>query len=71
MSLEDTLWYAFVHFYHLDKSNAAFHTSEVRYSPITFRLAEHVWSHSQNLHHSEQLRSVILDSGAYEEDTGR
>ena len=32
--------YAFLHFFHLEKSNAAFHCSDVRFSPLTFRLQE-------------------------------
>ena len=71
LSLADTLWHAFSHFYHLDKSNAAFHTSAVRFSPITFRLAEHLWVEHPNYHVNEDLRTVILDSGQYDEDMGR
>jgi hypothetical protein len=70
LSLENTLWQSFAHFYHLDKSNAAFHCSAVRFSPITFRLAEHLWSF-QNYHSNAALREVIFDLGEYVEDAGR
>lgn len=71
MSLEETLWFSFVQNYHLDKGNAAVHCNVVRFSPITFRLAEHLWQQFPNLHLTIPLREVILDSGQYEEDRGR
>ena len=36
----EIVWQAFRHFVHLDESNAAIHAAPVRYSPLTFRLAE-------------------------------
>lgn len=68
--LDEVLWHAFDHFYHLDKANACVHVNVVRFSPITFRLAEHLWQ-MPSMHQSLPLREVILDSGQYEEDTGR
>ena len=69
--LHDILWFSFLHMYHLDHSNAPIHTNTVRYSPLTFRLAEYLWNHFPSYQVNESLRSVILDSGQYEEDTGR
>ena len=71
LPLQEIMWYSFKHFYHLDHSNAPIHTGTVRYSPITFRTAEYLWNHFPSYQVIEELRSVILDSGQYEEDTGR
>ena len=71
LPLQEILWYSFKHFYHLDQSNAPIHTSTVRYSPITFRTAEYLWNHFPSYQAIEELRTVILDTGQYEEDTGR
>ena len=71
LRLDEILWYSFSHFFHLDHSNAPIHTNVVRYSPITFRIAEYLWNQFPSYQTNESLRSVILDSGAYEEDTGR
>ena len=38
--VELVLYQAFLYHYHHDKMNAAIHTSPVRFSPLTFRLAE-------------------------------
>lgn len=78
-------WHAFLYFYHLDHSNAAFHTSSVRYSPITFRLAEFINSLTNpmtphptppsggalRLWDDHRLQAVTMDIGRYEEDPGR
>jgi hypothetical protein len=56
---------------HLDESNAAIHTAPVRYSPLTFRIAEYLWNHFPSYRDNTLLHSVILDSGQYEEDPGR
>jgi hypothetical protein len=69
-NVETTLFHAFEYFFHLDHSNAAFHCSTVRFSPITFRLAEHLWQNT-DWHVNEHLREIILDIGQYEEDRGR
>lgn len=75
MTLDQLLWECFRHFIHLDESNAAMHTAPVRYSPITFRLAEHLapllnteWLAP---HNRVLLREVVSHIGAYEEDKGR
>ena len=68
--IQTTLWHAFLKMYHEDRANAAMHCATVRYSPLTFRLAEHLWAFD-GAPQAEELRSVILDSGMYEEDPGR
>jgi hypothetical protein len=77
-------WYAFLHFYHQDCANAAFHCANPRYSPITFRLAEFIRSTTTPVTaHPEggpavarawddpRLQRVWTDLGQYEEDPGR
>lgn len=71
LELHQILWFCFVHFYSLDQSNAPIHTATVRYSPITFRIAEYLWHHFAGYRSRGELRAVILDSGAYDEDLGR
>lgn len=78
MTLHDVLWHSFRHFYHLDHSNAAMHCAPVRYSPITFRLAEEIRNERVRLHEEKpsavvfpEVYSVLLDLGEYPEDTGR
>lgn len=71
MPLEEVLWHCFRQNYHADQSNAAIHTSVVRYSPLTFRLAEWLWASAPSYHVNEMLRGVVLDLGAYDEDVGR
>lgn len=71
LPLEDVLWHAFRQNYHLDHSNAAIHCAEVRYSPITFRLAEHLLALAPHRGHNHEIRNVLGDVGAYAEDPGR
>lgn len=73
-----TLWYAFTHLYHLDKSNAALHCSDVRFSPITFRLAEALAEQcglsslgALNESQVNEVEEVLMHKGLYEEDKGR
>lgn len=63
--------------YYLDKSNATVHTAAVRYSPLTFRLAE-VVADSQFLDMTDPdgeavhiLAEVLAHVGTYAEDPGR
>ena len=73
------LYESFLHFYHLDHSNAAVHMAPVRYSPITFRLAEALADNSLGIYiqvvnegwSERELRQVMTDLGKYEEDKGR
>jgi hypothetical protein len=59
---------AFLHFYHLDHSNAPVHMAEVRYSPITFQLGRML----DNLGATgDELANVRRHDGAYEWDLGR
>jgi hypothetical protein len=74
MSVDQVLWECFRHFVHLDEANAAIHTAMVRYSPLTFRLAEHLapippeWLTPAD---DALLRGVLNQIGAYAEDAGR
>jgi hypothetical protein len=61
--------WAFSHFYHADHANAAFHTAPVRFSPITFRLAEALAEYVDE--YDEPLTEVLNDKGKYREDPGR
>lgn len=73
-TLDETLFWCLNHFANLDKANAAIHTSKVRFSPITFRLAEHL-----NVAHAQVdvtvvdplLLEVLEDLEQYAEDRGR
>jgi hypothetical protein len=69
MTTEEALEWAFQQNYHADKMNAAIHCSTVRYSPLTFRLAEQLGPQQCNL--VEGLALVLHDLGAYAEDRGR
>jgi hypothetical protein len=71
MDIDRALVYeTFLHFYHLDHSNAAVHTAEVRFSPITFRLAEALHGNGF-IRPTANIAEVIADSGKYKEDKGR
>ena len=75
MSVDQVLWECFRHFVHLDESNASVHTASVRYSPLTFRLAEHLMPLLDTSHLAPQnhalLREVVGHLDAYAEDPGR
>ena len=70
MSLLPTLEHALSHVYHEDLANAAMHTAPVKFSPITFRLAEQI-SELEPDTQSEIVRHVLGHAGQYAEDTGR
>lgn len=59
------------HFVHLDESNAAIHCGDVRYSPITFRLAEYLDACAMADPDDPFMRRVLAHVGQYEEDKGR
>jgi hypothetical protein len=59
---------ALLHFKHMDQANAQIHCGEVRYSPLTFRLAEAL---SATGWRSDAIADVMGHRGAYEEDKGR
>lgn len=73
--LGQAMWEAFRNFAHLDEANAAIHTAPVRYSPITFRLAEQL--DAMEVYGdlapdgAALLAQVMRHLGAYEEDRGR
>jgi hypothetical protein len=83
LSPEGVIFEAFRYFAHMDEANAAIHMSRVRYSPITFRCAEHLQGRlaevrslsNRNLlpMHPDLglLERVLNDLGEYEEDKGR
>ena len=74
MTIDQVLWECFRNFASLDEANAAMHCSPVRYSPITFRVAEqldplpHDWLAP---HNAKWLDRVLRDRGRYPEDVGR
>lgn len=73
--MTDVLWECFRYFVHMDESNAAIHCADVRYSPITFRLAEQL--HELDMYPSllkrngDLLKRVMAANGTYAEDAGR
>lgn len=72
MSDTSSMQWAFEFLYHTDKANAAMHTSPVKFSPITFRLAETllaVWNGDEDI--TQELAEVRAHMGKYEEDIGR
>jgi hypothetical protein len=78
VNLQDVLIWAFRQNYHADCMNAAVHTAPVRYSPLTFRLAEHIAEQrrfsKQDLPSPQilpEVYAVLIDLGEYEEDPGR
>lgn len=76
MSLQDTLFHALRHFVHLDESNAAIHCATVRYSPLTFRLAEQLMAYANSsgewpADDDGTISRVLGHLGQYEEDAGR
>jgi hypothetical protein len=71
MSLHEVLWHCLRQNVHLDESNAAIHTAPVRYSPLTFRIAEYLWNHFPSYRSQVELAKVAADIGSYNEDPGR
>ncbi len=64
-----TISFAFEQNYHADKSNAAIHCSPVRFSPLTFRLAEILTDTA--FKYDPGVQEVLQDLGSYPEDKGR
>lgn len=71
MTLSEVLYQSLRHFVHLDEANAAIHCAEVRYSPITFRLAEELEQAGGQYSGDQAVVRVIAHLGKYEEDKGR
>lgn len=79
--MTDLLWWCLRYFASLDESNAAIHTASVRYSPITFRLAEALTftdrggserpTHAPSDAAAALWQRVYDAAGTYEEDQGR
>ncbi len=61
---------ALIHFEAMDRANAAIHCSTVRYSPLTFRLAEALEAIGKHEGVPAAL-TVLVHKGAYAEDPGR
>lgn len=77
LPLGEVLFQCLRHFVHLDESNAAIHCGEVRYSPLTFRLAEQLASLPTDSNEVEApymdpyVGRVLAHVGLYDEDKGR
>jgi hypothetical protein len=65
--LTAVVW-ALEHFAHTDKANAAMHLASVRFSPITFRLAEAL---DEESFRNSSVDEVLSHRHAYTEDPGR
>lgn len=65
--MDELLRWCLQHFRRLDESNAAIHCAPVRYSPITFRLAETLAERGD----FSEVGEVIAHRGLYPEDPGR
>lgn len=68
---EEVMGWCLLHFVGLDEANAAIHTAPVRYSPITFRLAELLEDDAVESDVLAAARRVLSHRGLYEEDKGR
>lgn len=71
MGVNEVLLQCLRHFVHLDESNAAIHCAPVRYSPLTFRLAEALDSLPESEVPDPTVAAVIAHVGHYDEDRGR
>ncbi len=69
--LGDAALWALVHFEAMDRANAAMHCAEVRYSPITFRLADALDDAGGPYDDLPVVRDVLAHRGDYELDPGR
>jgi hypothetical protein len=73
--LDRTLWWCFLQNARSDEANAALHCSQVRYSPLTFRIADQL--DAMNIYDGlapegvALLRTVFAHRGTYAEDPGR
>lgn len=77
--IDGVLWSCLLYFAHTDHANAAIHRAPVRYSPITFSVANWLKILSDqdgNLRPPDDeaaslLETVLADFGAYSLDHGR
>lgn len=67
-ALTGPAYVAFLHMYHMDTANACMHVADVRFSPITFRLAEAL---EGLVNDSGEIEEVLAHRGQYAEDPGR
>lgn len=68
--LVEALIWCLEHLARADQANAAVHCAPVRYSPITFRVAQAL-EHAGLREESDVLADVLDHVGAYELDPGR
>jgi len=68
--LVEALIWCLEHLAHSDQANAAMHCAPVRYSPITFRVAQAL-EHAGYREESDTLADVLDHVGHYELDAGR
>jgi hypothetical protein len=76
---ESTTYWAFLYFYYMDKANACMHLAPVRFSPITFSMAERLEKEYQDDDIEAEiladlvpgLQEVQSHRGRYEVDPGR
>jgi len=73
MDTDRLIQWSFEHSYHMDKANACIHCAPIRFSPLTFRLAEELMRIAQieGQDITAEVAEVMIHRGAYEEDTGR
>lgn len=74
MSATETLGWCLAHFKATDEANAALHVADVKYSPITFRVAETLYEIQRTTgskYVANNVLTVLAHRGAYEEDEGR
>jgi hypothetical protein len=62
---------AFEYFFHNDYANAQIHRGKVRFSPITFALAQALSQYGSYLTDNWMVATVIQHAGQYELDKGR
>ena len=71
-SEDNAIYHAFLHFYYLDKSNAAIHLAPAKFSPIVFRLAEFLEDPLNNCRTmTPEVAEVLQHLGKYPLDPGR
>ena len=67
-----TIYWGFLHFYHMDKANAAMHLAPVKFSPITFRMLDELlacWADEEDI--TAEMAEVKHHQGLYVVDPGR
>jgi hypothetical protein len=69
---QNALLWAFTYMYHMDKANACMHCAPVRFSPLTFLLAQSFLTEwDEDLGLTPELIEVRDHIGKYELDPGR